>query len=298
VLKGVLKGELKGDQSPPLQPSLPSLVWHAQSPEQVLATLVVTPQGLTQAEATQRLAQYGPNRLPSPPQPSVLMRLLRQFNNLLLYVLMAAAVVTGVLGHWLDTGVIAAVVVLNAVIGFVQEGKAEAALQAIRHMLSPNAVVLRDGHPVALDAAQLVPGDVVQLASGDSLPADVRLLQVHNLRVDESALTGESVPVEKQTQPVAASASLGDRTCLAYAGTLVTQGQALALVVATGSSTEMGHIGRMLAAVEVGTTPLLRQMEGMGRLLTGLILGSAPPTCSWPWSAWPFRPFPKACPPS
>lgn len=257
------------------QPANPATAWHAQSTDAALAALAATAQGLTQAEAEQRLATHGPNSLPTPPAPSALMRLLRQFNNLLLYVLMAAATVTAFMGHWVDTGVIAAVVMLNAVIGFVQEGKAEAALQAIRHLLSPHAVVLRDGHPTDLDAAHLVPGDVVQLASGDRLPADVRLLDAHNLRVDEAALTGESVPVDKHTQAVAADAPLGDRLGMGFAGTLVTQGQARAVVVATGAHTEMGRIGHMLSEVEEATTPLLRKMEGVGRSLTGVILVAA-----------------------
>ena len=260
----------------PTEPSrLPPVAWHTRTAPQALAALQSSAEGLSQAEAEHRLATHGPNRLAEAPTPSALMRLLRQFNNVLLYVLMAAATVTAFMGHWVDTGVIAAVVVLNAVIGFVQEGKAEAALQAIRHMLSPHAVVLRNGHPTDLDAAQLVPGDVVQLASGDRLPADVRLLEAHNLRVDEAALTGESVPVDKHTHAVAADAALGDRLCLGFAGTLVTQGQARAVVVATGAHTEMGRIGHMLTEVETGTTPLLRKMEGVGRSLTGVILVAA-----------------------
>ena len=231
--------------------------------------------GLTQAEVQRRLDQHGPNRLAEAKQPGVIERLLRQFNNLLLMVLMGAALITALMGHWVDTAVIAAVVVLNAVIGFVQEGKAEKALQAIRHLLSPHALVLRDGHQHEIDAAGLVPGDVVLLASGDSLPADVRLLRARNLRVDEAALTGESVPVDKGVESVAADAAIGDRLSMGYAGTLVTQGQALAVVVATGADTEIGRIGHMLEAVEAGTTPLLRKMEAFGRTLTLAILAAA-----------------------
>jgi magnesium-transporting ATPase (P-type) len=249
--------------------------WHAKPADEALRTLRSTPQGLDAVEAARRLAEHGPNRLPEVAPPGVLKRLLRQFDNLLLYVLMAAALVTALMGHWIDSGVIAAVVVLNALIGFVQEGKAEKALQAIRHLLSPHAVVLRDGHQHDIDAADLVPGDVVLLASGDSLPADVRLLQSRNLRVDESALTGESVPVDKQPDAVAAAAAIGDRRCMGYAGTLVTQGQARALVVATGAATEIGRIGRMLESVEAGTTPLLRKMADFGRTLTFIILALA-----------------------
>jgi magnesium-transporting ATPase (P-type) len=258
------------------QPPHSTATWHAVSGSQALAILKAeAATGLTASEAQRRLHEHGPNRLAQAKQPGVLERLLRQFNNLLLMVLMGAALITALMGHWVDTAVIAAVVVLNAVIGFVQEGKAEKALQAIRHLLSPHALVLRDGHQHEIDAAELVPGDVVLLASGDSLPADVRLLRARNLRIDEAALTGESVPVDKGVDPVAADAAIGDRLGMGYAGTLVTQGQALAVVVATGAATEIGRIGRMLEAVEAGTTPLLRKMETFGRTLTLAILAAA-----------------------
>jgi magnesium-transporting ATPase (P-type) len=242
---------------------------------EVLQALGSGPHGLDQVEAARRLEAHGPNRLPEVKPPGPLARLARQFNNLLLIVLILAAAVTAAMGHWIDSGVIAAAVLINALVGFIQEGKAERSLQAIRHLLSPHAVVLRDGRPHDVDAADLVPGDVVLLASGDSLPADVRLLQARNLHVDESVLTGESVPVAKNADPVAADAAIGDRRCMGYAGTLVTQGQARAVVVATGAATEMGRIGRMLAAVEQGTTPLLAKMAVFGRRLTAVILATA-----------------------
>jgi len=249
--------------------------WHATDTAGVLQALNANIHGLEQSEAGRRLQEHGPNRLAEPDPPGLLARIARQFNNLLLIVLMVAAAVTAAMGQWIDSGVIAAVVVLNALIGFVQEGKAERALQAIRHMLAPHAVVLRDGRQHDIDAVDLVPGDIVLIASGDSLPADVRLLQARNLRVDESALTGESVPVDKHTEPVDADAAIGDRLCMGYAGTLVTQGQARAVVVATGGATEMGRIGHMLASVEAGTTPLLQKMGVFSQRLTLVILGAA-----------------------
>ena len=249
--------------------------WHACQADEALRELEASPAGLTHDQVKERLASYGPNRLDEAKPASVLQRLLRHLNNVLLYVLIAAALVTGLMGHWVDTFVILVVVVLNVAIGFVQEGKAEKALQAIRHLLAPHAVVLRDGRQQDIDAADLVPGDVVLLASGDSLPADVRLLQARNLRIDEAALTGESVPVDKQVEAVADDAPIGDRLCMGYAGTLVTQGQARAVVVATGAATEIGRIGRMLESVEQGTTPLLRKMEEFGRILTMVILATS-----------------------
>ncbi|EXU81883.1 carbonate dehydratase [Comamonas aquatica DA1877] len=253
----------------------PAPPWHAQPAEQALAALDSRPQGLTAAQAAQRLAQHGPNRLQAAPRRSAWLRLLLQFHNVLLYVMLAAAVVTAFLGHWVDTGVLLAAVLVNAAIGFVQEGKAESALDAIRAMLSPHAVVLRDGQRQEIDAADLVPGDVVLLASGDRVPADLRLLQVKELRCDESALTGESVPVDKHIEGVAAEAPLGDRRGMAYAGTLVAYGQATGLVVATARDTEIGRIDRLLADVASTSTPLLRQIDHFGHRMAGVILGLA-----------------------
>ena len=249
--------------------------WHTLSAEQALQVLESSAEGLTEAQARERLQCHGPNRLPTAQAVPLWRRVALQFHNLFIYVLLAAALTTGLIGHGVDAAVILAVVLLNVGIGVLQEGKAEKALQAIRHLLAPRALVLRDGKPREIDAAALVPGDVVQLASGDSVPADVRLLSAHNLRVDESALTGESVPVDKAMPAVHASAALGDRLCMAYAGTLVAQGQARALVVATGASTEMGRIGRLLSAVEQTTTPLVRQMAQLSRWITLAVLGAA-----------------------
>jgi len=193
----------------------------------------------------------------------------------LIYVLLAAALVTAALGHWVDTGVIVGVVVINALVGFLQEGKAEQALAAIRRMLSLKATVLRDGHPHVLPAEELVPGDVVLVQSGDRIPADLRLIQVKNLRVEEAALTGESEPVEKHTGLVAGDAALGDRRNMSYSGTLVAYGQGRGVVVATGDRTELGRISQMLSAVEQIETPLLRKIATFSKWLTLAIVALA-----------------------
>ena len=188
------------------------------------------------------------------------MRFLLHFHNLLIYVLLVSAFITALLGHWVDTTVILAVVVLNAVIGVIQEGKAEKAMDAIRHMLAPRAAVLRDGRRTTVPGDELVPGDIVLLEAGDKVPADLRLSGCRGMSIQEAILTGESVPVEKGTEAVAVDLALGDRTGMAYSGTLVTTGAARGVVVATGAATEIGHISSMIADVEVLTTPLTRQM--------------------------------------
>src|SRR5690606_965917 len=165
-----------------------------------------------------------------------------------------------------------AAVLINVVIGFIQEGKAETALDAIRAMLSPHATVVRDGSRREIDASELVPGDVVVLTSGDRIPADLRLIAVNELRVEEAALTGESLPVEKSADAVTADAPLGDRYGMAYSGTLAVYGQARGIVVATGTTTEIGKINQMLAAIAPLSTPLLRQIERFGRVLAAAIL--------------------------
>jgi calcium-translocating P-type ATPase len=245
---------------------------HATPAADCLANLASTPDGLTAAEALRRLAEHGPNRLPEVRVRGPVVRFLRQFHNVLIYVLIGAAVVTGALQHWVDTGVILAVVLANAVIGFIQEGKAEAAMAAIRGMLAPKAAVLHDGRRVSVDGASLVPGDIVLLEAGDKVPADLRVIEARGLAAQEAILTGESVPVEKGQSPVAADAALGDRRSMLWSGTLVTQGTARGLVVATGQATEIGRIGGLLAGVEQLTTPLVAQIDHFARWLSFLIL--------------------------
>ena len=246
--------------------------WHDRPVSDVLSLIATDTSGLSATAAAERLQQIGPNRLPEPPRAGPFIRFLRQFQNLLIYVLLAAAFVTAALGHLVDTGVILAVVLVNAVIGFVQEGKAEEALSAIKDMLAPEARVLRDARRTLVPAELLVPGDVVLLEPGDRVPADLRVVASYGLRIQEAVLTGESVPVEKSTEPVDHEAPLGDRRSMAFSGALVAAGTGRGVVVATGSNTEIGRISGMLETVETTTTPLLKQMEGFARTITFAIL--------------------------
>jgi magnesium-transporting ATPase (P-type) len=268
------------DQAKALAPVAPSQppegAWHAQAADAVLAAFGTPAGGLSAEEAARRLAQFGRNELPPPARRSALRRLLLQFHNLLIYVLIAAGAVTLALGHYTDSAVIFGVVIVNAVIGFIQEGKAERALEAVRAMLASHAAVLRGGERREIAAAELVPGDLVLLASGDRVPADLRLIRAKNLRIDEAALTGESVPVEKGVDPVAADAVIGDRRSMAYSGTVVTYGQATGVVVATGVRTEIGRIGTLVAGVEEIATPLTRKLDQFARRITVfIVIGAA-----------------------
>ncbi|MBE9553214.1 MAG: cation-transporting P-type ATPase [Proteobacteria bacterium] len=246
--------------------------WHGRSVEEVFEELDSSAAGLSPEEARNRLSVHGPNLLEPPKRRGPIPRFLAQFNNVLLYVLVGAAVVTALLGHWVDTGVIVGVVLINAIIGFIQEGKAEKALEAIRAMLSLQADARRGGRSVTVPAETLVPGDIVLLQSGDRVPADLRLLGTKSLQIQESALTGESEAVEKATEPVAQETELGDRASMAYAGTLVTYGKGTGIVVETADRTEIGRISSMLTEVQTLTTPLLRQMAVFSRWLTLVIL--------------------------
>ncbi|RDH86159.1 MAG: carbonate dehydratase [endosymbiont of Galathealinum brachiosum] len=249
--------------------------WHAEDIKTVLNSLDTTADGLNREEISLRLDKYGPNQLEEVQVRGAILRFLYQFHNLLIYVLIMAGIVTAILEHWVDASVIFGVVFLNAVIGFVQEGKAENALKAIKKMLSANAMVLRDGRQVSISAKELVPGDIVLLQSGDKVPADLRLLRTKGLQIQESVLTGESLAVEKNTDTVAQQTVIGDHLCMAYSGTLITHGQGTGVVVATGSQTEIGRISTLVSEVDSVTTPLLNQMAQFSRWLTLAILGIA-----------------------
>ena len=246
--------------------------WHVQEVREVLERLGTHTEGLDDGEAARRLAEYGANLIPPPRRRSPLMRLLAQFHNVLIYVLLAAGVVTVLLQHLVDAGVIFGVVLVNGLIGFIQEGKAEKAIDAVRNMLSAEATVIRAGRRHQLPAEALVPGDVVFVQSGDRVPADLRLFRLKELRIEEAILTGESVPVEKDAAPVRGDAPLGDRRCMAFSGTIVAYGQGAGVVVETGPRTEIGRISAMLAHVSTLTTPLIRQLASFARWLTGAIL--------------------------
>jgi magnesium-transporting ATPase (P-type) len=240
--------------------------------EEILQQLSSAEKGLHSAEAAKRLEIAGPNRLPEPFKEGPFKRFFKHFHDLFIYVLITAAVVTLLLQHWLDSGVILAVVFINAVIGFIQEGKAEQALAGIRGMLSLKAHVLRDGKWREIDASELVPGDIVRLKSGDRVPADLRFIEATSLRIEESALTGESQPVEKNPEPVEADAGIGDRNCMGYSGTMVAGGRGLGVVSATGPATEIGRINAMIAGVETLETPVTLQMKRFAKFLSAAIL--------------------------
>lgn len=228
--------------------------------------------GLSGHEAERRLQRFGPNLLPEAKTSGPLVRFARQFNHPLIYVLLGAGMVTMALGEMVDASVIFGVVLVNAAVGFVQESRAEAALDALRAMVQTSAKVRRDGHVRSLPSEQLVPGDLVLIEAGDKVPADLRLLAIGELQVDESALTGESVPVVKDEVVLPAATPVADRRNMAYSGTLVTHGSGTGAVVATGAETELGEIHRLVGTADTLATPLTRKLTWFSKVLTVGIL--------------------------
>lgn len=243
--------------------------WHQQSGPDSAQALGVSPQtGLSAGEVQARQAQHGPNQLAEAQGRSLLMVFFSQFKDVMIWVLLAAAIISACLGEWVDAIIIAVVVVLNAVLGTIQESKAEAALAALKQMAAPSARVLRDGNVARIEAKDLVPGDIVLFEAGDSVPADVRLLESAALKAEESALTGESVPVEKDAQAVcAADAALGDRINMAFMGTSITYGRGNGVVVETGMATQMGAIAGQLQEPQEQSTPLQEQLNSISKKL-------------------------------
>lgn len=246
----------------------PRTSWHSERAEEVLRTLGTSSEGLSSEEAGQRLERFGPNVLPRARGITIPRLLWRQFNNPLLFVLIGTGLLALLMGKMIDGFVVLGVVVLNAIIGFVQEFRAGKAIEALVELVPNAATVLRDGRQITLSADHLVPGDVVLLQAGDKVPADLRLLTARGLRVEEAALTGESVPVGKDPAPVPPEATLGDRKSLVYSGTLVAGGTGSAVVVETGSRTELGRISSLLSETTELETPLTKQMGSVAGMLT------------------------------
>jgi len=265
-MEGTQEGSVHSSRLPELDVSI---TWHDLNSEQVLSRLQ-TPQqtGLSSEEAARRLQVFGPNQLAEKPSPSFLQLVIGQLNNFLVILLIIAAVISGMLGEYVDAAAIFAIVVLNAVLGVVQESRAEQALAALKKLAAPEAQALRDGRRVSIPASQLVPGDIVFLEAGNYIPADVRLLEAVNLKVEEAALTGESVPVQKNAAAVLdKDIPLGDRRNTAFMGTLVSYGRGKGVVVSTGMHTQLGLIATMLQTVEEEDTPLQQRLDHLGKQL-------------------------------
>ena len=240
--------------------------------EEVLKNQQSQPSGLTHNEASARLARDGLNALPEKAGKPAWLRFLAHFHDVLIYVLIAAAALTAVMGHWVDTAVILGVAVINALIGHIQENNAEKSLKSIRNMLSASAVVVRNGQHETVATTDLVVGDIVVLRAGDRIPADLRVMEAHNLRVEEAILTGESTVVDKTSDALAGELPLGDRKNLLFSGTTISAGAGLGVVIATGEATELGHINQMMTEIEKHRTPLLVQMDKLGKAIFSLIL--------------------------
>lgn len=252
----------------------PTTGHHGLPAHEVVLLLETDPhRGLSNAEAAERLERFGPNALPAAAGPGLLIRILRQFHHPLIYVLLVAGVITAGLHEFVDSAVIFGVVVINGIVGLIQESKAEAALDSLRSMVRTQAKVVRDGHEHTVPSEELVPGDLVLLEAGDKVPADVRVVRESELRVNESALTGESAPVRKDEVLLPPATPVADRRNMAYSGTLVTAGNGAGVVVATGAGTELGEIHRLVGAAEVLTTPLTSKLASFSRVLTIAILG-------------------------
>ena len=260
----------------------PQVPWHSQPIEDVATQLKTRlDAGLSATEAQTRLAEHGPNELRERPPTPFWKLVLAQLNNFVIILLVVASVISALLGDLIEAVVIMAIVVLNAVLGVVQESRAEKALAALKKMAAPEAETIRDGHRVRVSSRELVPGDVVLIEAGNYVPADLRLIESVNLKIDEASLTGESVAVEKQaTDTMKPDVPLSDRRNAAYMSTLVTYGRGKGIVIGTGMNTQMGMIATMLQSVEEEQTPLQKKLDQLGKtlgiaalIICGLVFG-------------------------
>ncbi|HSM59630.1 MAG TPA: cation-transporting P-type ATPase, partial [Longimicrobiales bacterium] len=254
-------------------PSAPTEGWHAVAPSDALDRLGSSLEGLDAEEAARRLARFGPNSLAPPKRVSALRILLEQFASVVVGLLVAASVLALFVGDLLEAAAIGVVLAINTVVGFVVEVRARRAMEGLLRFQVPVSRVVRGGQVSELPANRLVPGDVVEVESGDAVPADARIVSAAELRADEAALTGESAPLDKGTAPVEPAATLAERASMLYAGTTVTMGRARAVVVATGRATELGRIGTLLEKIRQGPTPLERRLDALGHRLIWLALG-------------------------
>ena len=247
---------------------MPPESWHTQPVETVLSRLGSSPAGLSNAEAARRLQEHGPNEIGTAARSSPWTLLLEQFKNVLIVILLVATAFSAFLGHWVEAIAIAVIVLFAVLLGFIQEYRAERAIDALREMAAPTATVLREGQENEVPARELVPGDVVLLSAGDRVPGDLRLVEAINLQIEEAALTGESVAVEKHAKPLAEpDLSVGDRKNMAYAGTAATYGRGRGVVIATGRDTEFGKIAQLIETIETGRTPLQENLDRVGHSL-------------------------------
>lgn len=250
--------------------------WYQLETAAVFSELKTRPEGLSASEVSERRTKYGLNSLPEEAGLNPFKVLLHQFTSPLIYILIVAAIVTGLLKEYIDTGVIAAVVILNAIVGFFQEFKAETSVRALKKMIVAKAQVVRDGRKMEVPSEELVPGDIVHLASGAKVPADLRLIEVNELRVEEAALTGESVPVEKTVKKITEEhLTPGDQTNMAFMGTVIVNGRAKGIVVETGSRTVIGQVAQDVRGLEVTKTPLQRKIVRFAQFIGLLVLASA-----------------------
>ncbi|RLG98370.1 hypothetical protein DRO29_01065, partial [Candidatus Bathyarchaeota archaeon] len=256
--------------------------WHSKSVEEVLEALETSPKGLSSEEARRRLLKYGPNKLMEKEGVSALRVFLNQFKDIFVLMLLFAiafSLISAFIEHhepsledYADAITIGAIVILNSVVGFVQEYRSEKAMEALRKMTAPKARVLRDGREVLIDAAEVVPGDIILLESGDRVPADGRLIEAIDLRTNEAALTGESTPVEKDVEPVRPDAPVGDRKCMVFMGTHTIYGRGRAVVTATGMNTEFGKIAGMIQEAEEKIPPLKEKLNRFAKKLSKFII--------------------------